>query len=80
MFGLRKRLCFVQNFKRMSNAKAKEDAKLKATATSMNQQKTTNVSDDELIKLFSSGEKIERTPRGAIQTTIQSNKKKKGKK
>ncbi len=63
-----------------ANAKAKEDAKLKAATTSINQQKTANVSDDELIKLFSSGEKIERTPRGAIQTTIQSNKKKKGKK
>jgi len=59
-----------------ANAKAKEDAKLKATTTSMNQQKQPNVSDDELIKLFSSGEKIERTPRDANQ----SNKKKKGKK
>lgn len=59
-----------------ANAKAKEEAKLKATLTPVISQKMSNVSDDELIKLFSSGEKIERTPRGANQ----SNKKKKGKK
>ena len=36
--------------------------------------------DEELIKVFSSGEKIERTPRGAKPQPQSNNKKKKGKK
>ena len=39
--------------------------------------------DEEILKIFSSGEKIERTPRGAKpqeQEQKQNNKKKKGKK
>ena len=80
---------------RMKNAKMKERMKAKAEANAMmkamkeqtadvaNAQTTPSsaINDEELIKLFSSGEKVERTPRGSKpQQTGSSNKKKKGKK
>jgi hypothetical protein len=38
------------------------------------------ISDEELTKIFSTGEKVERTPRGTAKPGVASNKKKKGKK
>ena len=78
--------------KNMKMAKTKERirAKMEAKqATKMAQTAQTNViqepklTDEELIKIFSTGETVERTPRGAKppqQTQQTSNKKKKGKK
>lgn len=77
---------------KMKMAKTKERIKAKAEAnakTRLEQEQTklqqqtkstelSTVSDEELLKIFSSGEKIERTPRGAKPT--QNNKKKKIKK
>ena len=79
---------------RLKMAKTKERIKAKAEANALKRQmeqqsqKTTvpteqkpMATDEELIKLFGSSEKIERTPRGAKQHQQQSaNKKKKGKK
>jgi len=65
-----------------ANAKAKADAELQNSAKINNPQNNTIVNEAELIKLFSSEEKLERTPRGANpqQKTNSNNKKKKGKK
>ena len=38
------------------------------------------VSEEEIVNIFSTGEKVERTPRGAKPPPTSSNKKKKGKK
>jgi hypothetical protein len=79
---------------RMKNAKMKERMKAKAETNAMMKamkeqtdaqlKQTTNpssINDEELIKLFSSGEKMERTPRGSNpQKSGSNNKKKKGKK
>jgi hypothetical protein len=63
-----------------ANAKAKEDA---ATSTSTMDAKPA-ISEEELLKIFSTGEKVEKTPRGAKpppqNTNNSSGKKKKGKK
>jgi hypothetical protein len=63
-----------------ANAKAKEDA---ATSTSTMDAKPA-ISEEELLKIFSTGEKVEKTPRGAKPPPQNSNnssgKKKKGKK
>ena len=61
-------------------AKAIAVAQAKATAKAQNQSSSINektVSEEELLKIFSTGEKVEKTPRG---TKPPSNKKKKGKK
>jgi len=58
-----------------SNAKAKLEKEFLEQQLKQNQQEP-NVSEEELIKIFSNGDKVERTPRG----TQPPNKKKKGKK
>ena len=68
--------------------KTKADAKQKQNVTaSQNSAAPATISEEEIIKVFSSGEKVERTPRGAktqlqsnTATADKSNKKKKGKK
>ena len=75
---------------RLKMAKTKERIRAKAEAKAQAQAQTTVQSqnnfvsnDEEILKIFSSGEKIERTPRGAKpqeQEQKQNNKKKKGKK
>ena len=62
-----------------ANAKAKLEAQLAANITAQQQPKMT---DEEILKFIDSGEKVERTPRGAKpqQQQQQQNKKKKGKK
>ena len=65
-----------------ANAKAKAEAEILNASKMNNPQSNTIVNEEELIKLFSSEEKIERTPRGANpqQKPNNNNKKKKGKK
>jgi hypothetical protein len=65
-----------------ANAKAKAEAELLNASRMNNPQNNTIANEDELIKLFSSEDKIERTPRGANpqQNNKNNNKKKKGKK
>lgn len=63
-----------------ANAKAKEQASTAFCNMSDAQQK---MSDEEILKIFSTGEKVEKTPRGAKPPTPQTNNKKgkkKGKK
>jgi hypothetical protein len=81
----------AQMNKTMKTAKMKERMKAKVDARNNSQQSTTtttttatnvnqqNVTDEEIIKIFSTGEKVEKTPRGAKppQTVNQDNKKKK---
>jgi hypothetical protein len=65
---------------------AKAEANLKAKMAQQNvpststTQKKPDISDEELIKIFSSGEKVERTPRGVKPTPSVDKKKKKNKK
>jgi hypothetical protein len=61
-----------------ANAKAKLEKELLAQQQEIQQQPS--VSDEELLKIFSTGEKAERTPRGSNPQQKSSNKKKKGKK
>jgi hypothetical protein len=77
--------------KNMKAAKMKERMKAKVDARNNTQQTATsvsatsninqqNVTDEELIKIFSTGEKVEKTPRGAkppLQPVNQESKKKK---
>ena len=63
-----------------ANAKAKLEKELLAQQQQMQQQPQNSVSDEELLKIFSTGEKAERTPRGSNSQQKSSNKKKKGKK
>ena len=70
--------------KATANAEAKETKSNEAKA-STNVSKDNLISDEELIKIFSTGEKVERTPRGAkpptnTNTTNGLKKKKKSKK
>ena len=60
-------------------AKAEASAKAKAD-TNISTPTQPTVSNEELFKVFSSGEKNEKTPRGAKPQQQTSNKKKKGKK
>ena len=59
---------------------AKAQANLKAKMAAQNVQETTpqksNISDEDLIKIFSTGEKVERTPRG-VKNSDKKNKKNK---
>jgi len=65
-----------------ANAKAKEDAFSSASSSTMDAKPS--ISEEELLKIFSTGEKVEKTPRGAKpppqNTNNSSGKKKKGKK
>ena len=60
-----------------ANAKAKEEQSKTAFC---NMSDAPSYSEEELIKIFSTGEKVEKTPRGAKPPLPPSNKKKKGKK
>jgi hypothetical protein len=60
-----------------ANAKAKAEQLLAQQHQQLQAQQKPAIPEEELIKLFSSGEKVERTPRGSNNS---SNKKKKGKK
>ena len=58
-----------------------EQASTAALAQQPQQPQQSSTTEEELLKLFSTGEKIEKTPRGAnTQKTNNNNKKKKGKK
>jgi len=65
-------------------AKAEANAKARAEQQILEQQQQSQqkpaISEEELLKLFGSGEKVERTPRGAKPPQNNNNKKKKGKK
>jgi hypothetical protein len=65
-----------------ANAKARAEAQLAAQLQSQQAQQQPKMSDDELVKFINSGDKVERTPRGAKpeQNNNSNNKKKKGKK
>jgi hypothetical protein len=66
--------------KAQANAKAKEQAQ---TAFCNMSDTTPQLTEEEIMKIFSTGEKVEKTPRGAKPPPQQSNKsgkKKKGKK
>jgi len=65
--------------KAKAEANAKARAEQQAQAQQLAQQQPA-VSEEELLKLFSSAEKAERTPRGAKPEPLSSKKKKKGKK
>ena len=67
----------AQMNKNMKMAKMKERMKAKseqklnpATASNTSQSKTTPLSEEELIKIFSSGEKAQKTPRGAKPPSV----------
>jgi len=64
-----------------SNAKARAEQQMKNIFASQQQQQQPAISEEELLKLFSSTEKAERTPRGVKPETTNgtSGKKKKGK-
>ena len=80
--------------KNMKTAKMKERMKSKAEASNLakesqpnnqinNQvltQQNNQITDEQLISIFSTGEKVERTPRGSVQPKTNNEKKKKGKK
>jgi hypothetical protein len=80
---LNKRLKMAMTKERI---RTKAEANAKAKADLLNETKVNNipknnvVNEEELIKLFSSEEKIERTPRGANSQLNSNNKKKKSKK
>ena len=79
--NLNKKLKLAQTKERIrakaeANAKAKLEQQLLAQQQ-QHQQQQPSVSEEEIIKIFSTGEKIERTPRSA---NPQNNKKKKSKK
>jgi hypothetical protein len=63
-----------------SNAKTRLEQQMLQQSKLQEQTQIPTVSDEELLKIFSSGEKIERTPRGAKPQQNSNNKKKKGKK
>ena len=66
-----------------ANALRKQMEQAQAAASTQQSQHYSSTTDEELMKLFSSGEKIEKTPRGANNqksNNSNNNKKKKGKK
>jgi len=78
---LNKRMKMAQQKERM-RAKMEANQKNRAEQQSANLPQTNSLKDEELIKLFSSSEAVERTPRGAkpqqpVQTENKKNKKKK---
>jgi hypothetical protein len=66
-----------------ANAKLKEEANAKlftSTNSTSGTLPTSNLkTDEELIKIFSSGEKVERTPRGSVDSKKKKGKNKRGK-
>jgi hypothetical protein len=72
---MNKRMKTAQMKERM-RAKAEANSKAKATATTPVTQEPT-ISEEEILKIFSAGEKAERTPRGAKPTQSKGDKKKK---
>jgi hypothetical protein len=78
--------------RKLKTAQMKERIRAKAEANALKRameqtnqmsntnQQTSGQTDEELIKMFSSGEKVERTPRGAKPEQTSNNKKKKVKK
>jgi hypothetical protein len=71
---MNQRMKMAQMKERM-RAKAEANAKGKAAATATAQEPT--VSEEEILKIFSTGEKVERTPRGAKPSQPSGDKKKK---
>jgi len=59
---------------------AKEQQAAPAQSSAHATSSTPAISDEELTKIFSTGEKVERTPRGAQKPNNNNGKKKKGKK
>ena len=61
--------------------KAKSEAKAAATASSANASPVSSpqptISEEEILKIFSTGEKVDRTPRGAKPSQVTGDKKKK---
>ena len=89
--NLNKKLKLAQTKERIrakaeANAKAKLEQQILAQQQQQQQPAKPAVSEEEILKIFSTGEKIERTPRGVntqsnnSNTNNNSNKKKKGKK
>jgi len=89
--NLNKKLKLAQTKERIrakaeANAKAKLEQQILAQQQQQQQPAKPAVSEEEILKIFSTGEKIERTPRGVNpqnnnnSNTNNSNKKKKGKK
>ena len=79
--NLKQRMNMAKMKERMQT-KAEANAKARAEQQAQNQTASPAISDEELLKLFSSAEKAERTPRGAKpeQNNNPAKKKKKGKK
>jgi hypothetical protein len=80
--NLNKKMKMAQTKERI-RAKAEASAKAKLEQQFLAQQNKPQqpmVSDEELLKIFSSGEKVERTPRNSKPQNNNNNKKKKGKK
>ncbi len=66
--------------KERMRAKAELNAQQKAQQAQVQTSATPAISDEELLKIFSTGEKVEKTPRGAKPPQQESAKKKKSKK
>jgi hypothetical protein len=64
-----------ERMKAKSEAKAAANATANAFASTANAQPT--ISEEEILKIFSTGEKVDRTPRGAKPTQVTGDKKKK---
>jgi hypothetical protein len=81
---MNKNLKTAQMRERMkAKAEASNLAKAQQNQASSEKQSATPLTDDQIFSVFSTGEKVERTPRGAINPSIQAQgkgKKKKGKK
>ena len=80
--NLNKRMEVAKTKERMK-AKAEANAKSRLDQQNLQQSQVTQepaISEEELLKLFSSSEKPERTPRGAKPSVTEVKKKKKGKK
>jgi hypothetical protein len=83
--NLNKKLKMAQTKERIrakaeANAKAKLEQQILAQQQQQQQQMKPAVSEEEILKIFSTGEKIERTPRGVNPQNNNANKKKKSKK
>ena len=57
--------------------KAKSEAKAAATASAAASSPQPTISEEEILKIFSTGEKVDRTPRGAKPSQVTGDKKKK---
>jgi hypothetical protein len=78
---MNKNLKTAQMRERMkAKAEAANLARSQQTQMSSEKQSATPLSDEQIFSVFSTGEKVERTPRGATKPTQNGGKKKKGKK